>query len=385
MNRPLTLLVIAGEVSGDMHAAGLLAALRRRNPAVTAFGIGGDRLRAAGMTVLYDVRDMAAMGFTEVLGRFPFFYRVFGELLRAARERRPDAVLLVDYPGFNLRLAARAHNVGLRVIYYVCPQVWAWNRRRIPKLARCVDRLITIFPFEARWFANTNLRVDYVGHPLVEEIQRCLAAPPAALSWPGEPRVALLPGSRRQEIAAILPVLWRAAGQVAQNRPGAGFLIPAPTAELAGLVRSAVARLSGGPPRFQVVEGLAREVLRQAQAAMVASGTATLEAALLDCPMVVVYRTAPLTYLLGRALVRIPDIGMVNIVAERRICPEFVQGAATPTAVAEAILPLLDDTPARMGMLTAFREVRERLGPPGASDRAAALVLKELGREPVTR
>lgn len=185
--RPLRLLIVAGEVSGDRQAARLLQALKARHPAIETFGIGGDALRAEGMDILMDARHMAVMGLTEVLKRLFFFRRVFFDLLRAARERRPDAVLLVDYPGFNLRFAERAHRLGFKVIYYICPQVWAWNRRRIPYMAGIVDRLISIFPFEPEVFRGTPLKVDYVGHPFYEEAQTRLRHPPPRPRLAGHP------------------------------------------------------------------------------------------------------------------------------------------------------------------------------------------------------
>ena len=378
MSRPLRLLIVAGEVSGDMHAARLVEAIQRQNPAVECFGIGGDALRATGMEILYDARDMAVMGFTEVVRRLGFFRKAFGDLLAAARKRRPDAVILVDYPGFNLRFAARAHALGLRVIYYICPQVWAWNRRRIPHMARIVDRLIAIFPFEPQVFAGTSLKVDFVGHPLVDEIAAALREPEASLPWQGTPRIALLPGSRRQEIEHILPALLDAAALIQRHQPNASFIIPAPSTEIGNTVRQMLAGLPPGPARLSVVDGLTRQVLRQATAAWVASGTATIEAALLNCPMAVVYKTSPLTYLLARLLVSVPFIGMVNVVAGRQVCPEFIQGTATPEALAGALQPLIESEPVRRQMLEGFRQVQTALGPGGAAERAAAIVLAQV-------
>jgi lipid-A-disaccharide synthase len=379
MSQKPVILVVAGEVSGDMHAAGLVRELNKHEPGVTVFGIGGPELRAAGAETLYDVKDMAVMGLAEVLRRYGFFRRVFRHILREAAARRPDAAVLVDYPGFNLRLAARLHAMGIKVIYYICPQVWAWNRSRIPRMARIVDRLLTIFPFEPDCFADTGLRADFVGHPLVEEAEQALRDPPSALPWPGEPRVAILPGSRPHEIRRILPAMWQAAGRVAESHATAGYLVAAPGPEQETLIREVVAAVPGGPALWGVVTGRTREVLRQARAAMVASGTATIETALMGCPMIVVYRVAPVTYHVFKHLVRVPHIGMVNIVAGRRACPEFVQHEATPEALAGGVLPLMDDGPERERMLAALREVRERLGAGDAAKTAAACVAEELG------
>lgn len=372
------LLIVAGEVSGDMLATGLVKELRRKRPDLRCFGIGGDGLRACGVELLYHTSDMAVMGVSEVLRRYGFFRRAFHHVLAEAASRRPAAAVLVDYPGFNLRLAAKLHAMGIRVIYYVCPQVWAWNRGRIPAMARCVDRLIALFPFEPACFEGTGLRVDFVGHPLAGETAAALREPPAALPWAGRPRVALLPGSRRHEISRLLPP-FRAASRLLENRfPEASFIVAAPSGEQAAQAQ-AMASATPGPARWATVTGLTRQVLRQADAALVASGTATLEAALMECPMVVAYRVAWPTYWLGRLLVRVPHIGMVNIVAGRRLCAEFVQRAAHPSALADAVTPLLTDTRARRACLTGLRDIRQLLDSGDAAAQAAAIVFEEAG------
>jgi len=376
--KPLNILIIAGEVSGDMHAAGLVKAIKRRMPDATFFGIGGDHLRAAGVEIHYDVKDMAVMGFWEILHRLSFFRGVFYRMLDLARKRKPDAVILVDYPGFNLRFAGKAHEMGLKVIYYVCPQVWAWNRARIPKMAEVVDRLITIFPFEGKHFDGTGLCVDFAGHPLVDEARQAWSEHEVKLPWKGEPHVALLPGSRGHVIHHILPVMWQAACLVEDTHPDASFIIPTPSEEVESIVRRTLASLSGGPTRWEIVTGNTRQVLRQAKAAIVASGTATIETALMRCPMIVVYKMAPLSYMLGKRLVSLDHIGMVNIVAGKSVCPEFIQDAATPEALAHTLNPLLRDTPERATMVEDLRGVAAALGPGGASDRAAESVIQEL-------
>lgn len=388
MNRERRIMIIAGEVSGDMHAANLVRALRRCDPNLQFFGIGGDRMRDEGVDLFQHERHMSVMGLSEVLRRFSFFRRVFAETVAILRNQKPDALILVDYPGFNLRLAARAHALGIKVIYYICPQVWAWNRARIPRMARMIDRLLTIFPFEPDVFAGTGLRVDFVGHPLVDEARAARTEPGIDLPWAGSPRVALLPGSRAHEIRRILPVMRAAAEVVASRCPSASFLVASPSAAIAEIVRTTLADAGGQPARWSVVTGCTRQVLRQADAAFVASGTATIEASLMECPMAVVYRVGALTWLIGRLLVRLDHIGMVNIVAGRRLCPEFIQSAATPQAMADALMPLLSDTPARQEMQAGLRRVNELMGEGGAAERAAACVMQELSSvptpEPVT-
>ena len=376
----LRLLIVAGEASGDMHAAGLLKALRTQAGDIECYGIGGDALQAQGMTIVRHIREMAVMGLAELLPKLFFFRRVFNETIALAKERRPDAVILVDYPDFNLRLAARLHAAGIKVIYYISPQVWAWRRSRIPAMARTIDRLLVIFPFEPDTFKDTNLKVDYVGHPLLDETLLELARPVPELPWQGEPRIALLPGSRRQEVLSMLPVYLDAAEIIAKLRPGAGFIIASPSDEIADLARECLKRRRGALARCEVVGGHTRQVVRTARAAMVASGTATLETALMRCPMAIAYKVAPLTFLLLRQLVSVQHIGMVNILAGRTLCHEFIQSACRPSALADAVCRLLDDTPERTAMLDGFAEVASKLGDGGAHDRAAAKVLEELHR-----
>lgn len=375
-----SLLVIAGELSGDMHAAGVVRELRARAPDLQVWGIGGDGLRAAGMDIVVEARDMAVLGLWEVLKRYGFLRGVFHRMVRLARERKPDAVLLIDYPGFNLRFAAEMKKLGIKVIYYVCPQVWAWHRSRIPKMARILDRLLVIFPFEVEVFAGTGLRVDYVGHPLVDEARRERAAEAGpSLPWRSARRLAILPGSRRQEIERILPPMIQAAGILQRRDPDLSVVVAAASTEMATQIRGRLLGITGRPLALDVVVGSTRRILREATAALVKSGTSTIEAALMGCPMVVVYRTAGLTYWLGKRLVKVPYLGMANLIADREAFRELIQDAATPEALAAAVGPLLRETPERTASLDAVAEVTRKLGEGGAAQHTAAIVLEELG------
>ena len=371
-------LIVAGEVSGDMHAGRLAASVRQRRPGLTFFGIGGYRMREAGVETQYDVHDMAVTGITEALRKLPFLRRVFLETVAAARERRPAAAILIDYPGFNLRLAARLHAMGIKTLYYICPQVWAWHRARISRMARNVDRLITILPFEKECFDGTGPPVDFVGHPLVDEVRQPDRADAGPLPWNAGLRIALLPGSRDHEVQALLPTMWAAAGLLQRKHPEAGFLIAAPSARVEALAKHLVSGRAGGPSRCAVVAGRTRRIMRESRAALIASGTATLEASLLLCPAVITYKVSGLTYLAGRLLVRVPYLGLVNIVAGHEVCPELLQGRATPAALAASLEPLLGDTPRRAAMLRDMREANRTLGPGGAVERAADIVAREL-------
>ncbi len=371
------IMIIAGEVSGDMHASTLISAVKESNPDIEWFGIGGPLMRELGVDTKHDVSEMAVIGLAEVIRRYGFFKQVFDEMLELAEDKKPDAVVLVDYPGFNLRLAAKLHERGIKVVYYICPQVWAWHRERIPKMAKIIDHLITIFPFEAQHFDGTGLKVTYAGHPLVDEAKTANNLPAIALPWKQKKRIALLPGSRKQEIQRLLPNMLKAAAILEKDDKDISFIIATPSDKETPLIQSITDEISG-PTNFEIVAAKTREVLRQADAAIVASGTATIETALMRCPMVVIYKVNPITYFLGKLLIKIDNIGMVNIVAEKEICPELIQSAANPPAIAKAILPIIDDTPQRQQMLKNLDQVIKTMGTGGTAKHAAQIVLQEL-------
>ncbi len=374
-----SLMIIAGEISGDMHAANIVRAIKQKHPDYEFYGIGGPAMRDAGVETFYDIKDMAVMGIVEVLKHFKFFKKVFTEMQELAISRKPDAVILVDYPGFNLRLAEKIHAKGIKVIYYICPQVWAWHRERIPKMAAIIDKLITIFPFEAEYFKGTGLDVTFAGHPLVDEAEKIHQSPIRRLPWNDNPGIALLPGSRKTEIERILPVMWQAAGLLAKEQPDLKFIIATPSEQQSDIVRNIIKKLKNGPEQYHIISNNTREILRQARAAIVASGTATIETALMLCPMVITYKVAPLTYLIGKMLVKIEYIGMANIVAGKLICPELIQHQATPAAISDAIRPLIQDTPERNTMIKELKTVKEKLGSGNAAQNAARQILECVG------
>ena len=371
-----SLLVVAGEHSGDMHAADVIRELKTRDPDFSVWGIGGDKLRAEGMEILRDVREMDVMGFIEVLKRYSFFKNVFAEVLAEVDRRKPDAALLVDYPGFNLRLAAELKKRGVKVLYYVCPQVWAWKKDRIPKMAETIDRLMVIFPFEVEVFKEVDLNVEFVGHPMVDELREFRVKESKPLPWGEGGKVALLPGSREQEIHRILPSLLDTALRIEQGRPDIDFLIAVPHRHQA-LVEELFRKSSQAPLHCSIVTDCSREVLKQADAALVASGTATLEAALLHCPTVLVYKTSAITYAIGRALLQIPWVGIANIVAGREIMPERIQQHMRPLELAATIDPLLNDTPVRTTMIENFQALEKSLGIGSPAGRVAQVILEE--------
>ena len=372
-----SLLVVAGEASGDMHGADVIRELKLRMPDLDVWGLGGDALRAEGVETIRDIKEMDVMGFVEVIKRYPFFKRVFNAVLAEAERRKPDAVLFVDYPGFNLRMAKQLKKRGVKVFYYVCPQVWAWNRGRIPKMAKIIDQLMVIFPFEVDVFKDVDLQVDFVGHPMVDELRAFRAEESQPLPWAGKKKIALLPGSRKQEIRYILEPLLETAQMMEQSRPDLSFVIPVPERRLA-MVEEMLQRIKKAPSNLSVVAGHAREVLKQADAAFVASGTATLEAALLGCPTVLVYRGSRVNYLIARALIRVPWVGIANIISNREIMPERLQDDMTPLKLAATIDPLINDTAERAVMLENFQTLEKLLGNGSPAGRIAQIIADQI-------
>jgi lipid-A-disaccharide synthase len=369
------ILVVAGEASGDLLAADLLRVLAARRPTLRAFGMGGRHLVEAGLERLFDAQELSVVGITEVLPRLPRIWRVFHALLDAARERRPQAALLVDVPDFNLRLARHLHAAGIPVAFYVSPSVWAWRRGRVRGIARDVDRLLCILPFEEAFYRPYRVRAVYVGNPVAARLPA--PAEPAVFRRllglePGSPTLAVLPGSRRSELRRCLPALVQGAALLARDHPGLQIAVPlAPGVDRA--VVEAAFRAHG--LEAQLVAGRAPEVVGAADVALVTSGTAALEAGLMLRPLVVVYRVSWLSWLLARALVRVSFVSLVNLLAGRRVVPELLQGAFTPKAVAAEAARLWEDGPERRAMVEQLRRVRELLGRPDASARAAEEVL----------
>jgi len=390
MNTPPRILILAGEPSGDLHAAALMRTLRARLKGSVAFrGCGGDAMRAAGAELLYHTDQTAVMGFFEVLGKFPFFRGMMRRMLAELDAWRPDLVLTVDYPGFNIRFAAAAHARGCPTLHMVCPQVWAWHQSRIPRIARVFDHLLVFLPFEPACFAGTPLPVTFIGHPLVDRAAETAAEPEAPLPWGGASRrLALLPGSRRAEVSRLFPGMLAAAARLDAACPGGcACVVPTPSAAIRAHAEAVAAAAPERPPRLAFVDGLARQVLRQAHAAVVASGTATLEACLMRCPTVLVYRMNPLSAWVFRRLVTgTRYAGLANILAERcgvsreAVMPELLQEAFTPQRVVDAVRPYLTDPEAGERARAAYDAVNRTLGAGGAAERAAAVVERMLPR-----
>ena len=372
----MRILISAGEASGESYGAQLIAALKKREPSLECVGVGGERMRAAGCRMVVDAKEITVVGLAEVVSHLPRMWREFRRLLRAVDEQKPDAAVLIDFPDWNLRLARALHGRGIPAVYYVSPQLWAWRPGRIQQVKRYVRKMLVIFPFEEQWYRERGVQAEYVGHPLAD--LPAPAVPP--LRSPQIP-LALLPGSRRKEVAANLPVLLRAARELGGEFQ---FFVPVASTINSKWVVDLIHRTIGEDPGINLkLENDARLVLAMARAAVVASGTATVEAALIGTPFVMVYRVSPTTWRLGRRLVKVPFFAMPNLIAGREVVPELVQDGFTPENVAARLKEIIPDGTARQRMLQGLAEVRAKLAPPqgapSASERAADAVLRAIG------
>ena len=378
----MRILVSAGEASGEFYGAKLMQALRRElshrvpQPEVEFFGVGGEQMRAAGCELLADAREIAEVGIVEVVRHIPRIYRRFREVVREVERRRPDAAVLIDFPDFNLRLARELHKRSVPVIYYVSPQLWAWKQGRIERVRKYVRKMLVIFPFEERFYRERGIEAQFVGHPLADlpmpDTTRDRFAAEHKLDLTRE-WIALLPGSRRAEVSRILPTLLEAAQLLG---PDYVYIVPV-ASTLDPNWMAAFARGRAGPPI--TFTGDARASLLHARAAAVASGTSTLEAALIGTPFTMVYKVAPLTWTLGRRLVKVDRFAMANLIAGRDVVPELVQKDFTAQRVRAELHRIIPDGEAREHMMAGFHEIRRRLqvngSAGGASERAAKAVL----------
>lgn len=366
-----TILLSAGEASGDLHGAAVARALKARWPTARLFGLGGPRMAAEGVELLAGIEDLAVMGFVEVAGRIPYFMRLLRRVGRELLERETDLVLPIDYPGFNLRLTRKASAAGIPVLYYIAPQVWAWHRSRARILAAHVSRLAVILPFEEPFFRSFGARAEFVGHPLLDHQQEGGAEHDAGGSDPALMPLVLMPGSRTQEVARHLKLFQASADILCARIPGLQPVVAAGGNLPEQLFSSAHYPVTQDTPA----------ALGRARAALVKSGTGTLEAALRGVPMVIAYRTHPFSYRIARRLVGVEHIGLVNLVAEKRVFPELIQDAATPEALANALEPFIHDGVERSNALAELARVRERLRRPAGQHGGAANRVAELAAE----
>lgn len=373
------IMIMTGEASGDLHGANLAREIWKQDPAAAIYGVGSKQMREAGVRMLADASLISVVGITEVLTHLRPIYGVYAKLKKFLKEERPDLLILIDFPDFNILLGKAAQKLGIPVLYYISPQVWVWRKGRIKKIARLVNAMIVVFPFEVPLYEKEGVDVRFVGHPLTDVVKSDYSQQGAKQALgldPGKRIVALLPGSRRGEIANLLPDMLGAARLLMSRFQDLQFVLPvAPTLDMS-YVRSYVEQ-SAVP--VHMIEGRVYDVLRASDTAMVTSGTATLETGLMAVPMVIVYRISALTYYLLTKLVRgLKHVGLVNIVAGKRLVPELIQRESTPQNIADAIAKMLDDPHYHRQISDGLAEVRKLLGDAGASARAAAVVMEVL-------
>lgn len=363
------ILLLAGEVSGDAHAARLVEQIKRINPHIEFYGIGGDALAGQGMELLYHISQMAFLGIAEVIRHLPFIRRVHNSLLLWAGSNRPVCALLVDYPGFNLKMAKSLKKLSIPVIYYISPQLWAWGKKRVKKVKKYVDKMMVLFPFEKTFYEQFGIEAEYVGHPLADTHSGSIPEQVKSIN-PHKIKVGLLPGSRYQEVASLLPKMVETAGQLFRQ----GLIHEIEVVRVKHVADELFLTAIGDNHQIALVEKPLKDVLPEYDAVIVASGTATLECGLYRVPMVIVYHVSPLTYFLGKLLIKLKNIGLVNIVAEKEVAVELIQ---SEFSVANAVreIKLLLEPEANKKRREDLKIISEKLGEAGASQRAARVVL----------
>jgi lipid-A-disaccharide synthase len=374
----MTIYFVAGETSADNHGAALMSSLRRRDGDLNFIGRGGPQMRAnAGERFKNWLDDAAVLGLWEVIRKYGYFRKQFRETLKEIQERKPDAVVLIDYPGFNLRLAdaLRKQSSEQKIIYYISPQVWAWNRGRIKKMARFLDLVLCIFPFEADLYNKSGLHALFVGHPMLERLRS------QKIDIDRDPNlIGLFPGSRLPEVRKIFPVMLESVRELRKRNRNVHFEVAAASQELAVGLTEILDRHARDRQVAQIKVGETAAIMQRASAGIVASGSATLEAAYFRLPFVLIYKVAWPTYLAARLVVKVKHLGMPNVLAEREIVPEFIQHRARPEAVAKAVWRLMQNADARERMISEFDVVVGKLGKGEASEKAAGTIIEEIGR-----
>ena len=376
----MKIMLSVGEASGDLHGASVANALKLLQPDIELFGMGGKAMQAAGVDVVYDIAGLGVIGFVEVIKNLGKLFALRDSLAALMDKEQPDALVIIDYPEFNMRLAKIAKQKGIPVISYISPSAWAWRRGRARDVAGIVSKVAAIFPFEADVYREAGADVTFVGHPLVDIVQPALSKEEAYRFFAArsdQPLVLLMPGSRQQEIETLLPVMLAACELVVEKLPGCQFYLPVASTISREILQT---MLAGYSVPVTLTSEYTYDLMGLADAAIAASGTATLETSLMGAPTVILYRMAPLTYLLGKLLVKIPDIGLPNIVAGRRIVPELLQAAVTPDAIALETVRLIAEPAVRNQVLADLAEVKAKLGQTGAVKRVAEVILEVASR-----
>lgn len=374
------ILIIAGEASGDMHGAHLVAHLKKLDPKVSFFGLGGKNMKNAGVHIEYDITHLAVVGFAEILKNYPKFKKIFNDILHKAKKQKPDAAILIDYPGFNLRLAGELKKIGVPIIYFISPQVWAWGEKRIKFIKKTISLMLVLFKFEEALYADKTFHVRFVGHPLLDTVrpQKTKTQFLESVSFKKElTTIALLPGSREREIINLLPSMLKAAQIIFKKNTGVQFVICRTTSLPKELFKRILDKEMIDFP-YTITDDLTYEALNACDLAIVASGTATLETAILNKPMIIIYRVSLLTWILAKMFIKIPHIGLVNVVAGKKIVPELIQFNATPKKISLAALKLLHNKKEQEKMHAQLYALKNSLGIPGAYNRTAQEIIRFL-------
>ncbi|MGA2526758.1 MAG: lipid-A-disaccharide synthase [Smithellaceae bacterium] len=374
-----TIMIVAGEASGDMHGARLVREMLKIDPSLNFYGIGGNRMQDAGVKLLVNVAETAVVGLTEVISKFGTLFRIIRQAKKSLDEMKPELVILIDYPDFNLYFVApAAKKRNIKIFYYISPQVWAWRKSRINKIKRLVDKMAVILPFEVDTYAVKGFVVDYVGHPLLDLVKPAYSKQESKKIFnldESKTTIGLLPGSRVTEVKKLLPEILRAAEILARRIPNVQFVLPLADMLDEKIVAEITSRFS---VKVRVIAGHTYEAISCADLAIVASGTATLETALLGVPMIIIYKISPLSYFVGKLFIRIKNIGLVNIIAGKTVVPELIQGKANAQSIASEAIDILTSVERKKEMINELAAIRAKLGKPGAAIRAAQLALDML-------
>lgn len=383
MNDPKKILIIAGEASGDVHGSSLVRELRKANSSLEVFGIGGDKMKKEGTELIFHIDKLSFMGFFEVIKNLSFIRGVMKTMVSVAETKRPDLVILIDYPGFNLRFAKKLKKLGIPVIYYISPQVWAWGGNRVKKMRGLIDKMVVIFPFEKEIYKKFGLDCEFVGHPLLEVTRPILPLEDFPKKFDirkNDVVVGLLPGSRWQEVEKILPIMLESCKFLKTRIKNLKVLLGlAPTIKKEKIKN--LQNLAGSQAR--IVENLTYDLMKHSNLLLITSGSATLECAILGTPFLVLYKTSLWTYLIAKSLISIPDIALANVVAGKRIVPEFIQNKAIPNRIAEEMYEILTDRERYKTIQNELKKVKGKLGEEGASKKAAQIVTEMLTFSPL--
>ncbi len=374
-------MIIAGEASGDMHGARLVRAIKKRAPDAFVFGVGANAMQSEGARIIVDSRQLSVVGLTEVISKLPTIYRAMGSVKKAMQRLKPDLLIPIDFPDFNFRVAAVAKKLKIPVLYYISPQIWAWRQNRVKKIKRLVDHMAVILPFEASFYRNHGVPVTFVGHPLLDRIH-----PPIShasnRSDSEKPVIGLLPGSREKEVATLLPVMLQAAQRINRSLPAAKFLVSCSSSIEEDLLEDILRQYTGALD-VSIVKGPVEPIFKKSDILVCASGTVTLEAALHGTPTIIVYKVSPLSYWLGKRLIKVDYIGIANLIAKKQLMPELIQEDASPKTIAETVIRMVSEPKKLRQLEKKLLGVRDLLGGAGASGRVANIAFDLIERSSI--